>query len=152
MDQPDPEDPGDRHGEHAERLSPGGDLFAHRQKLKGLQRLQRDLQGFEMIFERVMAGGSELLPGFFSQWNAVNIRADFTTFLNALRVLVAEELAHASVADVEHLQTAHAGYQRAMKDTEERRAGMSEADRAALDEIEARTLAAFTRGKKLRGS
>ena len=51
--------------EHADRLAPGGDLFAHRQKLKGLQRLQRDLPGLEMIFDRVMTGGAEHLPGFF---------------------------------------------------------------------------------------
>jgi hypothetical protein len=48
--------------EYAERLSPGdkhhkpGDPWIHQQKLKGLQRLARDLQGFEMIFERVLTG------------------------------------------------------------------------------------------------
>ena len=66
-------------------------------------------------------------------------------------MLSAEELARAAVADVERRQEEHAGYQRAMRDTEERRAGMAEADRRALDEIEARTLAAMSKGKKLRG-
>jgi len=140
--------------EHAERLSPGdkhhkpGDLWLHQQRLKGLQRLGRDLQGLEMIFDRVLAGASEFLPGFFSQFNAVNLRSDFTTFLNALRVLSAEELAHAAVADVERRQEEHAGYQQAMKDREERRAGMAEADRKALDEMEAQALETFTRGSK----
>jgi hypothetical protein len=108
--------------EHADRLAPGGDLFVHRQKLKGLQRLQRDLQGFEMIFDRVMTGGAEHLPGFFHQWNAVNIRASVTVFLNALRLRTAEEIAHTSVADVEHLQEAHAGFKQAMRGAEEKRA------------------------------
>jgi len=153
---PTPKIPATAMVEHAERLSPGdrhhkpGDLWLHQQRLKGLQRLGRDLQGLEMIFDRVMTGCSEFLPGFFERFNAVNLRADVTTFINALRVLSAEELARAAVADVERRQEQHAGYQRAMKDTEDRRAGMAEADRAALDEIEARTLAAFTRGKKLR--
>jgi hypothetical protein len=136
---------------YAERLSPGGDLFAHRRKLKGLQRLQRDLQGFEMIFDRVMIGAGEHLPGFFERFNSVVLRADVTTFMNALRVLCSEELAHAAVADVEHLQEAHAKFKQAMVAEQERRAGMSEADRAALDDIETRTLAAMSRGKKIRG-
>ena len=106
--------------EHADRLAPGGDLFAHRQKLKGLQRLQRDLQGLEMIFDRVMTGGAEHLPGFFHQWNAVNIRASVTVFLNALRLRAAEEIAHASVADVGHLQETHAGFKQAMQVAEEK--------------------------------
>jgi hypothetical protein len=139
--------------EHAERLSPGGkhhkpgDLWLHKQRLKGLQRLARDLQGLDMIFDRVMTGGAEFLPGFFSRFNAVNLRADVTTFINALRVLSAEELAHTAVADVEHLCEKHAGFQQAMKDTEDRRAGLSEADRAALDENEAKVLTVFTRKK-----
>src|SRR5882672_1959323 len=63
--------------------------------------------------------------------------SDFTTFINALRVLVAEELARAAVADVEHLQGQHAAFARAMEVEQEKRAGMSEADRKGLDELEA---------------
>jgi hypothetical protein len=143
--------------EHAERLSPGdkhhkpGDLFLHKQRLRGLQKLQRDTQGMEMIVERVLVGCGEFLPGFFERFNAVALRSDFTTFLNALRVLVAEELARASVADVELLQEQHAGFAQAMEVEQERRAGMGEADRVVQDEIEARALEIFTRGKKLRG-
>jgi hypothetical protein len=143
--------------ERAERLSPGdrhhktGDLWLHQQRLKGLQRLARDLQGFEMIFERVLTGCSEFLPGFLERFNAVTLRADVTTFINAIRVLSAEELARAAVADVERRQEEYAGYQQAMKDREERRAGMPEADRQVQDEIEAKTLAAMSKGKKLRG-
>lgn len=143
---------------YAERLSPGdrhhepGDLWIHQRRLRGLQKLQRDTQGMEMIVERVLAGCGEHLPGFFERFNAVALRSDFTTFVNALRVLVAEELAHASVADVEHLQGQHAAFARAMEVEQEKRAGMSEADRKGLDELEARAEAAFKpRGKKLRG-
>jgi hypothetical protein len=142
---------------YAERLSPGdrhhepGDLWIHQRRLRGLQRLQRDTQGMEMIVDRVLTGCGEHLPGFFERFNAVVLRSDFTTFINALRVLVAEELAHASVADVEHLQAAHEGYRRSMEEAEKRRTGMAEADRVALDEIEARTLAAMSKGKKIRG-
>jgi hypothetical protein len=69
---PTPKIPGGAQLEHAERLSPGGDLWAHKQNLKGLQNLQRDIQGFEMIFARVMDGGAKFLPGFYSQFNAVS--------------------------------------------------------------------------------
>src|SRR5258705_32796 len=111
---PTPKTPATAMVEHAERLSPGdrhhkpGDLWLHQQRLKGLQRFGRDLQGLEMIFDRVMTGCSEFLPGFFERFNAVNLRADVTTFINALRVLSAEELARAAVADVERRQQQHA--------------------------------------------
>jgi hypothetical protein len=115
-----------------------------------LENLTED-QGLDMVFDRVMTGCSEFVPGFFERFNAVNLRADVMTFINALRVLSAEELANTAVADVERRQEQHAGFQQAMRDTEERRAGMSGAERAALDEIEARTLAAVSKGKKIRG-
>src|SRR5258708_17800193 len=143
--------------EHAERLSPGdrhhkpGDLWLHQQRLKGLQRLGRDLQGLEMIFDRVMTGCSEFLPGFLERFNAVTLRSDVTTFINALRVLSAEELARTAVADVERRQEAHVGYRRSIEEAEKRPTGMAGADTAMLDEVEASTLAAMSKSKKLRG-
>ena len=60
---PTPQIPAMAQLKHAERFAPRGDLFAHRLKLKGLQRLQRDLQGLEMIFDRVMVVGPSTCQG-----------------------------------------------------------------------------------------
>jgi hypothetical protein len=75
-----------------------------------------------MIFARVMDGGAKFLPGFYSQFNAINIRGAVTPFLNAMRILCSEALAHASVAEVEDLQAAHGAFKQAMQGAEEKRA------------------------------